>query len=123
DYQGQTVVNLNTLETRTFIPEEAKKGHGFCWADYTYNKEHNLLVVDGCYWACPYEYRFYDFSEPMAGWPELKFQDPKNYADSEGVPPKVEDGLITCYETRINNEDDLEAEEDTYDIVAHKKYK
>lgn len=123
DYQGQTVVRLNDGEVRNNLPPEATEGIAFCWADYTYNKEHNLLVVDGCHWACPYEYRFYDFSEPMAGWQELKFQDPENYADSEGVPPKVENGFITCYETRISNEDDLEAEEDTYNIVAHKKYK
>src|SRR5690606_34715896 len=54
DYQGQTVLELNTGKRLDFLPEAAKKGHGFCWADYRYHKESNILTVCGCFWACSY---------------------------------------------------------------------
>lgn len=37
-----------------------------CWAEIIYFQQKNLIVVDGCYWACPYELVFYDFSSPMS---------------------------------------------------------
>lgn len=30
-----------------------------------YFQQKKLIVIDGCYWACPYELVFYDFSNPM----------------------------------------------------------
>lgn len=72
DYQGQTVIELDTVKRRDYLPEEAIFGRGFCWDDYRFNKELQLLIVEGCYWGCQYEYKFYDFSDPMNGWPELK---------------------------------------------------
>ena len=27
----------------------------------------HTLAVDGCHWACPYEYRFFDFTDPARG--------------------------------------------------------
>lgn len=65
DYQGYSIINLSNNETKHYVPEEAYDGLGFCWAEIIYFKQKKLIVVDGCYWACPYELVFYDFSNPM----------------------------------------------------------
>jgi hypothetical protein len=65
DYQGYSIVNLSKKETKHFVPEEAYVGSGFCWAEIMYFQHKKIIVVDGCYWACPYELVFYDFSNPM----------------------------------------------------------
>ncbi|WP_379146251.1 hypothetical protein [Paenibacillus sp. sgz500992] len=66
DYQGYSIVDLSNKETRHYVPETAYKGCGFCWAEIIYFEQKKLLVVDGCYWAAPYELVFYDFSNPMS---------------------------------------------------------
>lgn len=72
DYQGYSIVDLTGKETRHYVPEAAYKGHGFCWAEIIYFEQKELLVIDGCYWAAPYELVFYDFSDPMGlPYPEL----------------------------------------------------
>lgn len=65
DYQGQTVVCLDTGEVKDYIPAQAEMGHGFCWVVHHPSPDGTLLAVEGCYWACPYEVRIYDFSKPM----------------------------------------------------------
>ncbi len=65
DYQGYSIVDLSNKEPRHYVPEEAYAGHGFCWAEIIYFQQKRLLVIDGCYWAGPYELVFYDFSNPM----------------------------------------------------------
>ncbi|QSF45627.1 hypothetical protein [Paenibacillus tianjinensis] len=66
DYQGYTIVDLFGKETKHYVPEAAYKGHGFCWAEIICFEQKKLLVVDGCYWAAPYELVFYDFSNPLS---------------------------------------------------------
>ncbi|MNC49520.1 hypothetical protein D3C75_987040 [compost metagenome] len=66
DYQGYSIVDLSGKETKHYVPEAAYKGHGFCWAEIIYFEQKKLVVVDGCYWAAPYELVFYDFSDPMS---------------------------------------------------------
>jgi hypothetical protein len=65
DYQGQTILELDTGKKVDYLPEGEKHGVGFCWAKYTASIEKDVLGVEGCFWACPYELRFVDFSEPM----------------------------------------------------------
>jgi hypothetical protein len=72
DYQGQSVLELDTGKRKDILSSEAKNGCGFCWADYRFDVASRIIVVSGCVWACPYEYKFYDFSDPMSGWPELE---------------------------------------------------
>lgn len=75
DYQGQTVVNLNTKEKKSYRPPEAEKGFGFCWVNAKASPNGEFLAVEGCIWAAPYEFRLYDFSDPMAlPWPEVKIE-------------------------------------------------
>lgn len=108
DYQGQTVIELDTGKRRDFLPESADEGHGFCWGDYVFHADAKLLVVCGCYWACPYEFRFFDLSDPMAGWPELVNE---WGADEDAKYPTIEpDGTIKTYQTESSDDDDEDDE-------------
>lgn len=64
DYQGQTLVRLDTGERWDYLPPEAKEGHGFCFAAMSPSPDKKTLAVDGCYWAAPFETRMYDFTVP-----------------------------------------------------------
>ena len=95
DYQGQTVIQLDTGERRDNLSEGAEKGHGFCWATHQLLEDGKTLMVEGCHWACPYEYRFYDFSNPMSGWPELDFPEEVGGLDNgRNTRTTFEDGLV-----------------------------
>jgi hypothetical protein len=73
DYQGYTVIELSTGRIQVHLPDEAFKGMGFCWTAVHPSPDGLTLAVDGCYWACPYELVFYDFSQPMQSvLPELE---------------------------------------------------
>lgn len=65
DYQGQTILELNTGEQLDYLPEGAKNGVGFCWRIISCSQEKDVLGIQGCFWACPEEQIFVDFSEPM----------------------------------------------------------
>jgi hypothetical protein len=64
DYQGQTVVNLASGRVRSCFPESGFAGHGFCWTAAYPSPDSRTLAVEGCYWACPYDVVFFDFSTP-----------------------------------------------------------
>lgn len=113
DYQGQTVIELDTGQRRDSMSEHADKGWGFCWSDYKCDATSKLLVVDGCIWACPWEYRFFDFSNPMEGWPELTpFKKNETggletmYIPQDNLWPKIEGDTITVYESRGKTKED-----------------
>lgn len=73
DYQGQTVIELDTSRRADYIPENAKNGSGFCCAAYYPSPDGRLIVVDGCYWGCPYELVVCRFDDPLAlSWPEIE---------------------------------------------------
>ncbi|HCB05503.1 MAG TPA: hypothetical protein PLZ93_08070 [Nocardioides sp.] len=65
DYQGQTIIELDTGARVDHLPDAAEQGFGFCWAGHLLSPRRDVLVVDGCYWAGPYELVAYDFSRPM----------------------------------------------------------
>jgi hypothetical protein len=110
DYQGQTVVELDTGKVVNNLSHGASQGFGFCWSSYTFNREHQLLVVEGCCWACPYEFRFFDFSDPIGkGWPELECECGAPDADAK-QPVFNADGTITCFESEYIESDEDEDE-------------
>ena len=104
-YMSQTIINLDTGEI--FEPEgDQYNGGAFCWIGATLLSDERTLMVEGCVWACPYEYRFYDFSDPSKGWPELKLweNDKETYlcilhGDYPKDPDFNQDGTITIFET------------------------
>lgn len=114
-YMNQCIVNLDQgleMEARDEVLEE--RGVAFCWAAVWCNPDGNTLVVDGCQWAGPYEYRFFDFTDPTKGWPELPIRgeadcerdmghlgpasQPVLYCGEE-EPEFADDGAITLYST------------------------
>lgn len=66
---GQTVINLSVKKMESYCPSE----DGFIWAAFFLSPNGNRLAVIGCYWACPYEVKIYDFSDLLSlPLPELK---------------------------------------------------
>lgn len=142
DYQGQTVIELDTGKRRDFLPEEADRGHGFCWASYEYKPEFQVMMVEGCYWASTYEFRLYDFSDPMNGWPLLEIEGTEDgYIDISQKSPTIDaEGIVTVYQVRDEYDigdyysgeafDEAKeslvwegAEDDRYAVVATKTYR
>lgn len=119
DYQGQTVIELDTGLRRDFLPEEAAKGHGFCWSRYQYEISNQILTVDGCIWACPYEFRFYDFLDPMNGWPELSADPPRYVEAGHEWPVFNSDGTIVCSEFR--RDDDASTDDEYIHILTSRE--
>lgn len=74
DYQGSTFCQLDTGKVKSFIPDEAFEGFGFCWGHYERVGDGSILLVVGCYWAAPDEIRLHDISSPMEGWPSFQVQ-------------------------------------------------
>lgn len=114
-YMNQTIVNCDAgCEVEVSDKDRMKMGVAFCWARPMLSLDGNTLVVDGCYWASPYEFKFFDFTNPDRGWPELpiltrseydKHKDDLEKADhtclySDDKEPEFnEDGTVTVYET------------------------
>jgi hypothetical protein len=67
DYQNQTWVNLSTGELRS------TEGQSFCWYGVEKQFTGGWLLVNGCYWAGPSEFRMYDFSNPDVGPVKVDF--------------------------------------------------
>lgn len=99
-YMSQTIVNLET--GAEYEPSgEQYNGFAFCWAKAVLSPDGNTLLVDGCYWAAPYEYKFFDFTNPAKGWPELELDSKDGYLPAdEKAPEFCEDGTIICYQSR-----------------------
>ena len=63
---------MDTGRRADYVPEQAKSGHGFCCAAHYPSPDQRLVVIDGCYWACPYELVFCQFDDPMVlPWPQI----------------------------------------------------
>ncbi|RUT47999.1 hypothetical protein EJP82_02325 [Paenibacillus anaericanus] len=65
DYQGYTIVDLQTGKAESYVPDTAYQGLGFCWAAMYHRKDNNKVAVEGCIWAHEYEPVIYDFENPM----------------------------------------------------------
>jgi len=65
DYQGYTIVELQTGQTNSYVPESSYEGLGFCWAAMHHKTDNDKLAVEGCIWAQEYEIVIYDITNPM----------------------------------------------------------
>jgi hypothetical protein len=70
NYQSQTIIDCLTGE----VFDNSKTSNGFIWSTY-YEINENTLCVCGCYWGGPYQYRFFDMTDPRKGWPELNLDE------------------------------------------------
>jgi hypothetical protein len=85
-YMSQTIVDLDRgLEHEP--PGDHHDGSGFCWIKCSLSPDGTTLAVDGCVWACPYEIRFFDFTDPARGWPELPIVGGDTVDPSDARPP------------------------------------
>lgn len=96
DYQGQTVVELDTGKRADLEPDEnMDKGFGFCWADIHPSPDRKVVAVDGCYWACPYEVVLYDFTEPL----KLPYKVLERWDEAEGFESWETEGKLLLSRT------------------------
>ncbi len=67
DLYGYSVMDIASGMSVDYIPESSFMGEEetFIWVGIEYCPVNDLLVADGCYWACPWGFEFYDFSNPM----------------------------------------------------------
>jgi cold shock CspA family protein len=71
DYQGQTIIQLDTNERVDYIGEKGQRGLEFCWQKVFVSPDHKKIAVQGFAKNKPKDYveyrgiRFYEFDEPM----------------------------------------------------------
>jgi hypothetical protein len=68
DYQGQTVIQLDTGLRKDYLPIASRMGTAFCWVlidDIDLESHPPQVQVIGCYWGAGEENVLYDFSSPM----------------------------------------------------------
>ncbi len=133
DYQGQTVIQidagLDCGKRQDVMSPGSDRGHGFCWSEYRFDVASKILVVAGCIWAAPYEYRFYDFSDPANGWPALEITgEGQAWDDSDQAiwedprwPVITVDGdqtTIECFQTERADDDDEDDDSKLHPIAA-----
>lgn len=118
-YLTQIIIDLETSEV--FKSSDNKNSNAFCWADVLISSDGKTLVVDGCVWGGPYEIRFYDFTDPSKGWPELPLKnkddsDFDNAIYSSHKSPTFSNDEIMCHNTSRfyiplqKTENDIDAE-------------
>lgn len=84
-YMSQTIVDLDR-GAEYEPPGDQEDGGAFIWVSAFLSPGGNTLAVDGCIWACPYEVRFFDFTNPAAGWPALPIRE-REYLESGALRP------------------------------------
>lgn len=117
DYQGITVIELDTRERIDYLHENAVKlGSGFCVVSAKFDPKNQILLCNGCYWACPYEIKFFDFMDPMSRTvdksyfmtlPELTYEG--HYVDTPISTESTENGIkvsLRGWEDPCDDEDD-----------------
>lgn len=66
DLYGYSVLDLETGEIFSYFPQKVLDGEeDFIWVAAHYNPYNNMLAVEGCYWACPYDTLLLKWDEPM----------------------------------------------------------
>lgn len=68
-FGGQTVIDLTNRKMAGYSPNE----DGFIWTSFHLSPNGKTLAVIGCYWACAYVIKLFDFSDPLnLPLPEIK---------------------------------------------------
>jgi hypothetical protein len=61
-YGGQTIIDLTNKTMASYSPND----DGFIWTDFHLSPDGRTLATIGCFWACPFQIKLYDFNNPMA---------------------------------------------------------
>lgn len=87
DLYGYSVLELDTLKNMHYLPKEDPLVESFIWgSDIFYNKNNDLLVVEGCFWGWPVSAIVLDFSKPLEAvdakdWIDVRSKFNENYDD------------------------------------------
>lgn len=65
DYQGITIIELETMHRTDYLNKGYTGGFGFCPVDAEYDIDNNALKINGCIWGAEFEIITFDFSNPM----------------------------------------------------------
>ncbi|QNM84655.1 hypothetical protein H9W90_10650 [Polaribacter pectinis] len=68
-YGGQTVIDLTNNKMESYSPNE----DGFIATEFYLSPNGEKLAIIGCFWACPFIIKIYDFTNPL----KLPFQEIK----------------------------------------------
>ena len=100
-YMSQTIVCLDGRDEFS-APGDQYDESAFCWVACYPSPDGNILAVEGCHWACPWENRFFDFSDPSSGWPELAITGACDFVSAtDGTEPFwIDDRTVECSESR-----------------------
>ena len=60
-FGGQTIVDLTNHKIVGYSPNE----DGFIWVNFHLSPDRKILATIGCYWACEYVIKLFDFNDPM----------------------------------------------------------
>jgi hypothetical protein len=60
-FGGQTIVDLTNRQINGYSPNE----DGFIWTDFHLSPDGTKLATIGCFWACPYVIKIFDFTNPL----------------------------------------------------------
>lgn len=60
-FGGQTIIDLTNKQMESYSPNE----DGFIWTDFHLSPDGKYLATIGCYWACPFVIKLFDFSNPL----------------------------------------------------------
>ena len=92
---GYTILNLKTKEEYNYFPSLVAndKGEAFIIANAT--KIDSFLVLEGCYWACPYEYYLIDLDTKKT----LRLQSIFDGNDHSSIGIRKADDIVQfCFE-------------------------
>jgi hypothetical protein len=77
---GQTVVDLTSRKWANAVTDD-----GFIAWEYHLSPDGLLLAIGGCFWACPWQIKIFDFSQPLqVPWPEVAEVVGSGYVDPVG---------------------------------------
>lgn len=144
-YTGMTILDLETKQEWDHCSKR-----DFCATRHALSPDEKVLIVYGCYWGSPYEYKFYDFDlsrfTATEGLPELTMDFCNFYLEEDGfydirkgesIPEKIKGNLklnpdgwyyiftyTVDYHTKAKMKyDDLISEEELWLQVAPKEFK
>jgi hypothetical protein len=60
-FGGQTIIDLTNRKMESYSPNE----DGFIWTGFHLSPDGKYLATIGCYWACSYVIKIFDFTSPL----------------------------------------------------------
>jgi hypothetical protein len=60
-FGGQTIIDLTNRKMNSFSPDD----DGYIWTEFHLSPNSNYLATIGCYWACPFTIKVFDFQNPL----------------------------------------------------------